>query len=326
MKPKLLVTELWGIGDLAIATPLLQAAGKKFDVTLLARSHVLELQKRFFPGVNVVPFTAPWTVFTGKYRLHKWSWRELSRLRKNLSAQRFDFGVSGRWDPRDHFLLFAARVKQRIGFPRIGSRIFLTRPLVHPPPTQHRYENWRVAGRALGLDLPPRDQLVLPPQKRDGVVLVHTGAGRPARMWRLENYLKLVCHLRERQYRVTVACDGDQRDWWLQAGEKEVKTPQGVSELLDVIDRAAVFIGNDSGPGHLAALGGAPTFTIFGPQVPEWFLPLHPAAQFIPGKPCPYWPCSDYCHFPEPHCITSHTEEEVFPKVENFLARHANRI
>ena len=324
-KPKLLVLELWALGDLAIATPFLQAAEKQFDVTLLAKPHALELQKRFWPGIKTIPFTAPWTAFNGKYLFHKWPWRELSSLRKNLSAQRFEFGLSARHDPRDHFLLFGARVKQRLGFPRTGSRIFLTKPLVHPAPTQHRYENWRVAGCALGIDLPKKNEISLPPSKPDGVVLIHTGAAKTAKLWPLEKYRSLLSKLRQHHYRVEMACDPQQRDWWLHAGENEVQTPRNISELLEVIDRAAVFIGNDSGPGHLAALTGAPTFTLFGPAVPEWFVPMHPAAEFIPGKPCPYWPCNDYCHFPTPHCIWNHTEEEVWARVEIFLSANLKR-
>ena len=45
-----LVIELWGIGDLAIATPFLQAATAKYDVTLLAKPHALDLQKTFLAG------------------------------------------------------------------------------------------------------------------------------------------------------------------------------------------------------------------------------------------------------------------------------------
>ena len=46
MKPKLLIVELWGLGDLVIATPLLRAAGERFDVTLLAKPYALDLQRR----------------------------------------------------------------------------------------------------------------------------------------------------------------------------------------------------------------------------------------------------------------------------------------
>ena len=69
MKPKLLVIELWGVGDLAIATPFLRAASEQYDVTLLARPYARDLQVRLWPAVRVVPFTAPWTAFQHKYRL-----------------------------------------------------------------------------------------------------------------------------------------------------------------------------------------------------------------------------------------------------------------
>jgi ADP-heptose:LPS heptosyltransferase len=97
-----------------------------------------------------------------------------------------------------------------------------------------------------------------------------------------------------------------------------VATPATVTELIALIDRAGAFIGNDSGPGHLAAFCGVPTFTLFGPQLPEWFAPLHPAAEWIEGRACPYKPCSDYCRFPTPHCLWNIGEEEVYARVEKF--------
>jgi ADP-heptose:LPS heptosyltransferase len=94
-----------------------------------------------------------------------------------------------------------------------------------------------------------------------------------------------------------------------------------VTELLGLLDHAGAFIGNDSGPGHLAVFCGVPTLTIFGPQLPEWFAPLHPDTVCLDGKPCPYKPCSDYCRFREPHCLTRVTEEEVWEGFERFLHR-----
>src|SRR6266702_5486214 len=61
VKPKLLVVELWGMGDLVIATPFLQAASQRFSVTLLAKPYARDLQARFWPEVKVIQFTAPWT-------------------------------------------------------------------------------------------------------------------------------------------------------------------------------------------------------------------------------------------------------------------------
>lgn len=321
-KPKLLIIELWGLGDLAIATPFFRAAVEKYDVTVLAKPYARALQSRLWPEAKVQPFVAPWTAFRRKYQLQHWPWREMFRLRRALHAIRFDIGLSARWDPRDHFLLSFSGAKRRLGFPRLGSRIFLTDPLKRADPVAHRYENWRALGRAIGIELPPRDKIaVSSPVRSDGEILLHTGAGQSIRVWPLNNYRRLAVRLRQQHYRVQIVCDPDQQDWWLQNGESEVATPRTVVELLVLLDRASALIGNDSGPGHLAAFAGVPTFTIFGPQLPEWFAPLHPAAQWVEGKPCPYKPCSDYCRFAEPVCLTELTEPEVWGRVEAFVSK-----
>ncbi len=323
MKPKLLVVELWGVGDLVIGTPFLRAACQKFSVTLLAKPHAVDLQKRFWPEVEVMPFVAPWTAFRywDKYRLYAWPWRDLFRLRKILSQRQFDVGLSARWDPRDHFLLRSIGAKQRIGFPRVGSGISLTQSLALPGRREHRYESWRVAGRAVGIDLPPRDEAVEHVAGRRELVLVHSGARLPARVWPLDNYCTVVRRLRGDGHTVQVACDPDQQAWWQQSGETGVACPRTITELLSLVDRAGVFIGNCSGPGHLAAISGVPTFTIFGPSLPEWFAPIHPAAEWIEGQPCPYRPCSDYCRFSEPRCLTELPGETVWPRIRDFVAR-----
>src|SRR4029077_18543253 len=117
------------------------------------------------------------------------------------------------------------------------------------------------------------------------------------------------------------ACDPDQRGWWLEAGEQQIATPRTVAELMVLAGRAGAFIGHDSGPSHLAALCGVPTFAVFGPHRPEWFAPLPPAGEFLEGKPCPYKPCSDYCRFPVPYCLLNSSEEEVWSRISAFLQR-----
>lgn len=322
MKPSLLIIELWGLGDLVIATPFLRAASQHFQVTLIAKPYAKDLQTRLWPEVEVIPFVAPWTAFQGKYRLWKWPWREMRRLRRQIIRRRFDVGLSARWDPRDHFLLQTMRARRRLGFPRLRSQMFLTEPLAKPAPHQHRYEYWRVLGRALDLNLPDQQSIVMPRGKKTGAILVHTGAGQPIRVWPLERYQRLVQQLRAQQHQVLVACDPEQRHWWLNAGEKTVAMPRTVNELLELIDQVDVFIGNDSGPGHLAAFCGVPTFTLFGPQLPEWFSPLHPNTVCLEGKPCPFKPCSDYCRFSTPRCLWNIGEAEVWQEVQRFTTQH----
>jgi hypothetical protein len=76
-------------------------------------------------------------------------------------------------------------------------------------------------------------------------------------------------------------------------------------------------------PGHLAALLGVPTFTLFGPQLPELFAPQHPQAAWIEGRPCAYKPCFDYCRFAVPHCIRDLSPDAVWRAIQTWLARPA---
>lgn len=319
MKPRLILIELWGLGDLVIATPFLRAALQRFEVTLLAKPHASELRPHLWPEVTVVPFVAPWTAFRHKYQLWRWPWLAMIRLRRQLADQRFAVAISGRHDPRDHALMFAVRATERIGFPRLGSKGLLTRRLPQPHPLAHRYEHWRLAGRELGLELPEHAPLGPGRTSKSRRILLHTGAGQPIRSWPLPRYLGVCRRLRAAGWEVQVACDPGQRDWWLQAGEPGVVAPQSVNELIALIEPAACFVGNDSGPGHLAAGCGLPTFTIFGPQLPEWFAPLSARSECVEGKPCPHRPCSDYCRFPVAHCLDRITEEEIWERLVRFV-------
>ena len=322
MKPKLLIVELWGVGDLVIATPFIRAAAERYSVTLLAKPFALDLQPWFWPGVTVIPFDAPWTVFRRKYHVWRWPLGAIWKLRRQLNGLHFDAAVSARWDPRDHLLLKLAGSRQRFGFPRAGSKLLLTDPVIRPEATAHRYEYWRELAVRLGIALPTRENLPAAPRPAYGRVILHSGARLPARIWPLENYRALAGRLRSAGWQVKVLADSNQLAWWQQAGEP-VAQPSSIAELSDDLDQGDAFIGNCSGPGHLAAILGLPTFTLFGASLPEWFLPLHPHAEYIEGPACPFRPCSDYCHFSEPRCLTGLTVDQAWNRLLPFLLKRA---
>lgn len=326
MKPKLLVLELWGIGDLIIASPFLREACRSHEVTLLAQAYAEEMRPHFWPEVEVLPFRMPWTVHRGKYRLHTWPWMRLARLVRQMRRNHFQAAASARWDPRDDVVMWLSGARQRIGFPRMGSGLFETNSLDRPDPVAHRHERWRVIGSALGLSVPPVSATVTSTVRRTGTVLIHSGAAKPLRVWPLDRFHRLADRLRRLGYRVQVACDPEQCGWWKGQNEQEVVVPTSLTELLELINDAGAFIGNDSGPGHVAGYMGVPTFTFFGPQVPEWFVPLHPQAEWIEGTPCPYKPCFDYCEFPDPFCLTGITEEQAGERVVAFVSRHVDAL
>lgn len=318
IKPRLLVVELWGLGDLIIATPFLRAATERFEVTLLAKPHAAQLRSHLWPGVQVLPFQAPWTAFHRKYQLWHWPWRVITQVRRHLADEAFAVAVSCRPDPRDHLLMWSIGASERIGFARMRSEMFLTRPLPRPNPLAHRYAYWRAAAVQLGLALAD-EPFPLRSQDVCRRIFLHTGAGQPIRSWPLPRYLGLCQRLRAAGYQVQVACDPHQAAWWKAAGESRVAVPESVDTLKALLLAADCFVGNDSGPGHLAAALGLPTFSIFGPQLPEWFAPLSARGHSVEGKACPYRPCSDYCRFPVAHCLDRITEAEVWEQLQTFL-------
>jgi ADP-heptose:LPS heptosyltransferase len=248
--------------------------------------------------VELVTLTAPWTAFTGKYRLHRWPWRELARTLRGLRGRAFDLGVSARRDPRDHVLLALARARRRHGFPHRGSGVFLTDAV--PPPLQpHRAEHWKSLGASLGWPLP---SLTAPPRPGRRIV-IHPGAGQAVRIWPAERFAEIAARLRAAGWEVVFLRETD----------------SSLDSLLDHLAGADRFIGNDSGPGHLAALLGVPTFTIFGPQRPELFAPQHPAAAWIEGAACPHKPCFDACRFDIPHCLHDVNVEAVWERLSRWL-------
>jgi ADP-heptose:LPS heptosyltransferase len=137
--------------------------------------------------------------------------------------------------------------------------------------------------------------------------VIHTGAGHAVREWPLDRFKEIAARLTTAGWQVTLLDN----------------SLQDLDRLLAILDSADRFIGNDSGPGHLAAQLGVPTFTLFGPQLPELFAPQHPQAAWIEGAPCPHKPCFDRCHFPTPHCIRDLSPDAVWRAIQTWLARPA---
>jgi ADP-heptose:LPS heptosyltransferase len=297
-RDRLLVLELWGLGDVALSIPFLREASRHADVTLVAKPHAQPLLARFCPAVELVPLTAPWTAFRGKYRLLAWPWRDLERTIRRLRSHEFHSGVSARPDPRDHVLLRLAGVRRRHGFARAGSGLLLNEKLKAAANT-HRADHWGNIARSLGWTVPPPAANV--PVGRH--VVLHTTAANWVREWPRDRFDQLAAALRADGWRVTVL-------------DANLSDLESVMDLLASADR---FIGNDSGPGHLASLLGVPTFTIFGPQLSSRFSPVHPRSAWVDGRHCRFKPCSDYCRYTEPHCIRQLQVADVEPKVKAWL-------
>ncbi|MGH7742250.1 MAG: glycosyltransferase family 9 protein, partial [Candidatus Eiseniibacteriota bacterium] len=96
--------------------------------------------------------------------------------------------------------------------------------------------------------------------------------------------------------------------------------PCGVGELMGVIARLSAVVGTDSGPKHLAAALGVPTYT--------WYGPTHPDTWSPPGEMHGAWwtslPCRacDRTRCPHWNCMPELSVEHAAKRVLDHLERH----
>ncbi|HDY67551.1 MAG TPA: glycosyltransferase family 9 protein [Candidatus Scalindua sp.] len=94
---------------------------------------------------------------------------------------------------------------------------------------------------------------------------------------------------------------------------------KSIKQLIELIRRADLFIGGDTGPLHIASILGIPTVGIYGPKDPVIYGPYNGKAVVVRKElwcsPCKKRTCSD------PECMTSILPEDVFHAVNKLLGR-----
>jgi ADP-heptose:LPS heptosyltransferase len=156
-------------------------------------------------------------------------------------------------------------------------------------------------------------------------------AAYKTKQWSAEGFAQLGAYLeRERGLAAVYSC-GPGESAMLDAVERAAGAPIRRMEGMDIAQFAAalaearLFVGNDSGPAHMAAALGRPLVVIFGSSSsPIWgpWQPqaAHPQASVVQNKfecnPCP----GDHCYqFAQPECILSITFEQVKAAVDRVL-------
>lgn len=118
-------------------------------------------------------------------------------------------------------------------------------------------------------------------------IVIHPGAGSADKCWPAEKYLSLIQQLGRNGNKIRVVLGEVERDRWpaerLEQFNQtaEVHWPTTYVELLEELRYASVFIGNDSGPAHLAGIIGVPTITLFGQDNSRLWKPLGPRVSVL---------------------------------------------
>jgi len=351
---RILLTRLRLIGDVVFTTPVVSALRRRHPdahLAYLVEPHAAPVVAGN-PHLDHVIVAAP---PDAPRRLGK----DLA-LARRLRAAHYDLAIDLHGGPRSALLTWLSGAPRRIGYEiawrgwMYTDRVARSRAL---RPRHSVVNQWDLLG-PLGFGPPDPEsdptEMVIPERAADAVaarlrasgidpavdrlIVVHVSAGNPFRRWPTASFASLVARLarNDRRRRIVVISGPSERHAAREVGAfaraelaEDGRVFDDVEfdlvELRALVERAALFIGGDSGPLHVAGTSGVPVVGLYGPTLSSRSAPWRPG-RFVTEsveladlacRPCHQRRCEpgDY------RCLGWIAPERVADAAERALAR-----
>lgn len=333
---RILVIRLDSLGDGVLSLPAINSLQKQFpkaQIDFLVSRPLFDLYPLFFfPRSNITLFEPNW--LTGKSSL-----RDFFDRAARLRASRYDLAIDFRGDIRSILLMSVAGIPQRWGRTGTGGGFLLSRSR---PVHFDRHEVLECLdlvhekGRSTAAEFPAirlnpeahqKFQEKLVNFKGQRKIVIHVGAGYPSKRWPVSNFLALAKRIREKGLGVPIFVGGENEKHLvqsfsldLQRGFLDLVGKTTLAELLYLLSLSDLFIGDDSGPAHLAAALKKKLVVVFsGTNDPAKWAPWSPDLRLVrypvPCSPCEEKVCPKERHF----CMEDIKVEQVFEAVKEDL-------
>ncbi len=254
------------------------------------------------------------------------AWQAIRRLRPELclnlhggSTSAWLTALSGaRW--RAGFGHFARQYIYNVRIPR--AQDILGRETGAPV---HTAEHLASAMFYLGVppaEIPAARLFATAPPRRAPYAVLHVGAAYHTKQWAAERFAEVARWLRRDQGLDPVILAGPgQTQLLAEMQEFDCFDNLSLGDLLSLLSGAELFVGNDSGPAHVAAAFGVPSVVIFGSSNADVWHPWKTRHEVVETawdcKPCP----GDRCYaFDAPRCILSVEVDAVKRAARGLLA------
>lgn len=281
------------------------------------------------------------------------------QLARRLRAEHYDIAIDFHGGPRSGWLTFASGAPTRVGYALPGRQWCYTtcvpwsRSLV--PPRHSVLNQWDLIA-TLGIAPPDRrldpvsmaldtdaDARVTSRLLSAGVphgarlIVMHVSAGNPFRRWPPDAFATVAATLAaEVPNRRIVITSGPSESDAAEAVANQARRMAGraadaivrcgefdLSELRALVERAALYIGGDSGPLHIAATTTTPIVALFGPTLPERSMPWRDitlGATAVDAGELPCRPCHQrHCAPGDFRCLTRIAPERVIEAARGLL-------
>ncbi len=331
---RILVVKLDHLGDVLLATPVFSNLRRRYPN---AELHALTgtwsrvvLEKH--PDVNnIVEYDSPAFCRTGQPT----SLKETFRLYRQLRYQKYDLMVELRSDWRIVWFAFlrltpkrlsraALQVANKLGFAQFSGTHETTRNLDVlrqagiPTPERTAIFSVTAADKKCASDFLATYQI----ERQRPLIAIHPGSPIPLKRWLPERYAELADWLIA-QKRAQILFVGVEDEipiiteiQALMRGESiNIAGKTTLTQLASILHISNVFIGNDSGPMHLAAAVGTQTIGLYGPGDPTRFAPAGEKCQTIRRRSdCPC--LGEVCRFGKTGCMSEIRVTDVIQTLE----------
>jgi ADP-heptose:LPS heptosyltransferase len=357
----ILVLRLDEIGDVVMTSPFLRELRRNAPrawITLVVKPEIVNLVERC-PYVNeVLAFDPRALGLYAPLELHR---RTLVLAWKRLWRRHFDLALlprSGADYCHAAFLAYFSGATRRVGFGRRGwdaeppirtDYDALLTDVLDCRREMHEVERnlqllrtlgGRVESTALELWSGPEDEAVASDWLADShrrLVAFGPGGAQERKRWPMARFIALGRWL-AREYDVRMVVIGGKTDQSAGAALSDALGDRVIDltgrttlrQAAAVLRECALYVGNDTGPMHLAAAVGTPVVVIschprnakpFFLNSPERFGPWGVPAFVL--QPALRAPCAETCSADRPHCILSLTAEQVSDAVKVLLCKES---
>jgi ADP-heptose:LPS heptosyltransferase len=157
--------------------------------------------------------------------------------------------------------------------------------------------------------------------------VIGPGGSGPIRRWPVERFSKLADHLASR-FKLDIVLCGSQDERAILAevargmnNRAEICSSLDLMQVIAVLRKASVFVGNESGLLHLAASLNIPALGILGGGHFSRYFPYGTVRIVSHKLDC--YECNWSCKFPEPYCITNISVDDVLAAFNNLSLHEA---
>ncbi len=219
---------------------------------------------------------------------------DVSRQARAVRERKYDIAIDMQGLIKSAVIAKVSGARRRWGFSRSAlrepaGRFLLTDTVKIPPQTHVIRKNLRLASGALGFEYDDAHlefPIATSPEhtaEADAIIersgerfaILNPGGGWVTKLWHAEKFGQLADRIFEETEMVSVVATGPAegelaaRVAAASRAGKLILTEPSLKGFYELARRAAVYVGGDTGPTHIAIAAGAPIVGIFGPT--EWW-------------------------------------------------------